>query len=786
MTADGDVTSSSISSSLNFPPVLGMGFSSQLGNNDSHSPRTSRRSILNPGGPSSSQAHNIAGEVISGFSPKFSSWMSSHSNSLDARNDRLGSFPPPPITESSLSPSPRSSPSKRIRAQTWDAMSGRLSPTGRSISMKSFGSLDNHSISGSESSFRASSPRPGRTKSLITMLGSASNSHDASYGNPDSSDDGSEESKHEEGLDATVPEILPPVEESHVKEVKGQPKGILRENQSDLKDSRVRFDEGNRDLGKRSFSVTSIASTSSRPGFSAKLPALTTWDRGDHDSGILSPTSAASSTSGRNAYAHRLHSKPSLLSKLNPLRNVSWSLIGACIVRSAPCFWCSKKVGKSGSATDREILLRLNILVMIMSLVQVSFGLFHFITVLLGVIQDPVIGGDASEGNGVPDDGEDQVPMLTMTLWSLETFVYFLSIFGVILLIACLVAQKAIRNVNLGGNIRFMWVLLWLLPIQIFCAIGLFDYYNVNYVTTKHRWLSPTMVWVRDLYCEEGTSNGKCTVPIDGGEGYESEDAWCKANFDGATDCTSIRNSAQNLSNVVSQIYYTCNGIWAILQVVLMWTTLCVLQAIITAPLVQRSRESNIPLWLSLPIVGCYTLGILLILSPWTTEVRDLYVIAITYVLCGGAFSAAMLIGVFLKCYTVLNSTQRRIKQTIVVFFNGFVVLTIFACTTIFAVSLIYSVTIIGYDSADYSRMACFIDVDDSCTGCPDADESFDSVPYDSVCPEWTDSDVQRVVQTTMKQSATVAAIFLVYALVTLRYGLLLFQYVSQYKIEYV
>ena len=86
-----------------------------------------------------------------------------------------------------------------------------------------------------------------------------------------------------------------------------------------------------------------------------------------------------------------------------------------------------------------------------------------------------------------------------------------------------------------------------------------------------------------------------------------------------------------------------------------MWTTLSVLQAIITAPLVQRSRESNIPLWLSLPIVGCYTLGILLILSPWTTEVRDLYVIAITYVLCGGAFSAAMLIGVFLKCYTVLN-----------------------------------------------------------------------------------------------------------------------------------
>ena len=157
-------------------------------------------------------------------------------------------------------------------------------------------------------------------------------------------------------------------------------------------------------------------------------------------------------------------------------------------------------MGKSGSATDREILLRLNILVMIMSLVQVAFGLFHLITVMLGVIQDPVVGGDASEGEGASDDGEDQTPMFTLTLWSLENFVYVLSFFGVILLISCLVAQKAIRNVNLSGNIRFMWVLFWLLPIQIFCAIGLFDYYNVNYVTTKHRWSSPTMLWVRDLY----------------------------------------------------------------------------------------------------------------------------------------------------------------------------------------------------------------------------------------------------------------------------------------------
>lgn len=137
---------------------------------------------------------------------------------------------------------------------------------------------------------------------------------------------------------------------------------------------------------------------------------------------------------------------------------------------------------------------------MIMSFVQVAFGLFHFITVLLGFIRDPVIGGDASEGNGASAYREDRSPMFTLNLWSLDLFVYVLSLFGVILLVACLFAQKAIRNVNLGGNMRFMWVLLWLLPFQIFCGIGLFDYYSVNYVTTRHSWSSPAMLWVRNLY----------------------------------------------------------------------------------------------------------------------------------------------------------------------------------------------------------------------------------------------------------------------------------------------
>jgi len=81
---------------------------------------------------------------------------------------------------------------------------------------------------------------------------------------------------------------------------------------------------------------------------------------------------------------------------------------------------------------------------------------------------------------------------------------------------------------------------------------------------------------------------------------------------------------------------------------------------------------------------------------------------------------------------------------------------------------------------ADYSaKIACKLDSGGSCTGCHQDDPRL-------MCPEWTEEDVERVLQTIMKMSASLAAIFLVYSLITLRYGFVLFHHVSRYQIEYV
>lgn len=166
------------------------------------------------------------------------------------------------------------------------------------------------------------------------------------------------------------------------------------------------------------------------------------------------------------------------------------------------------------SATDREILLRLNGLCSFFCVVQIALGLFLFSTSVMGVVQER---DDAVEEAALADDGnapkskqseleneEDLTNLILISpdLWNLKLFVYMLSIVNVVLLIASVLSQRVIREVNLVGSVRFMWSLFWLLPIQIFLMIGLFDYYRVMEVWIKHFWGDASMAYLRGLFCK--------------------------------------------------------------------------------------------------------------------------------------------------------------------------------------------------------------------------------------------------------------------------------------------
>lgn len=56
--------------------------------------------------------------------------------------------------------------------------------------------------------------------------------------------------------------------------------------------------------------------------------------------------------------------------------------------------------------------------------------------------------------------------------------------------------------------------------------------------------------------------------------------------------------------------------VWGVLCALLLLLTTNILEQIITKPIVQTSRESNVPGWMSVPTIGCITTGSVFLFSP--------------------------------------------------------------------------------------------------------------------------------------------------------------------------
>ena len=122
------------------------------------------------------------------------------------------------------------------------------------------------------------------------------------------------------------------------------------------------------------------------------------------------------------------------------IKRPSWNRVSSYVVRHAPCFWCISRL--EASATDRAVLGRLNMLCAAFALVQVGAGVFLFIV----------------QSSGGASADENRLEKLTPDLWSLNTSLFFLSFLGIILFVTMILTLRIIRQVNLIGAVRYMWV----------------------------------------------------------------------------------------------------------------------------------------------------------------------------------------------------------------------------------------------------------------------------------------------------------------------------------------
>lgn len=475
---------------------MGAGSSGANSSGDNNNRR--RSSLYAVLGNNSGSQHHISGEVIGtslsqsfAYRPRYNNVSNSYNIrdvSLSSLRGSLTGAPPPPLLATkSSSPTSGHSFRKRLRSATWDSAS-KLSPT--HILSKSNSFQDPRSPT-SSASIGSTSPNS-LTSSLPNRSALDSNTkfmyeEDKVIGISDSSSDGengyNEEMKCEE-----------------VQEMDVSLHSLYEGDESDNKScSPIRSSSGGNNV-KNEDSTTSLTSDvkgvtfsddiieynesgdQHRPSYTAKLPALTQWDSFDSDDeqlhSVRSPSvgSVSSPDMGHHlsqkGFSHfrREPAEPSRLAKLNPFTNLSWSLAGSCIVRTAPCFWCSKNLGIS--PTDRDILLRLNLLCAFFCVIQICIGIFLFVVNYTGYSSSQTAMEIKKDEEEI--EGNEEKPLVSAELWSLELFVYCLAIVNIVLLIASMLAQRAIREVNLVGSVRYMWTLFWVTPIQIFFMIGLF------------------------------------------------------------------------------------------------------------------------------------------------------------------------------------------------------------------------------------------------------------------------------------------------------------------------
>mmetsp|Transcript_33671 Transcript_33671/g.77690 ORF Transcript_33671/g.77690 Transcript_33671/m.77690 type:complete len:303 (-) Transcript_33671:1046-1954(-) len=286
----------------------------------------------------------------------------------------------------------------------------------------------------------------------------------------------------------------------------------------------------------------------------------------------------------------------------------SWTRIGSsCIVRHAPCFWCSLcSPPLDVNATDRAVLFRLNILIIFSSSCQIFSSLFLLFIIFSNMIPLRQDGGSKNCANhtnsttnivvrvlrGVsyrdsivddfdflsltPEDnfsGSDveSGKSLTPSLWNLIWVIIVIGLVGLVILIFSSIAVKTIKEVILAGAMRFYWVLVWVFPVELFFVGNLLDINQVTYTVIVHMWSKSAFFWIREKMCEKESCEGienlstaetKCKAPVFPSNTEEElkqqVNKWCYDRYE-SDNCYDIQHSAQQKFLVITKAFYGAN-----------------------------------------------------------------------------------------------------------------------------------------------------------------------------------------------------------------------------------
>lgn len=412
--------------------------------------------------------------------------------------------------------------------------------------------------------------------------------------------------------------------------------------------------------------------------------------------------------------------------------------------------------------SDRFILARLNILSFFFSATTLVASLWLIVVIFV-------------EGNinTYWDDHQHK-----FHLWNNNGSIVLIGCLAFVLLFTCFWTARIVKEVDLVGALRFLWLLLWILPIAVFLNITAFDYHEVTSAWIRHNWNSMQLWWFRNHLCFPETAESLCMVPIKGGFNYTSEDEWCLGRYN-TTGCTEIRDEAQKQTSFILLCFYRSLASWGCIYMFIMLLIIKSLERIISKPMVQKSREVNVVSWLTFPVLCTALYGSVILFSPYTyfDKLIQPRLIGYLYLITSGLFLIALLMGWILSAFSIRSNVDKQNKSNaalilvVVLFINAFVLLTIMMSSIVWSRNL-------DLDDGERGSIACTLN-NSECTNCDDRIAAFR-------CPEWNFEEITNIVCRQLIQSAVMAAIFILYDLNVMIHGFNLRKHLSMYQIDYV
>lgn len=118
----------------------------------------------------------------------------------------------------------------------------------------------------------------------------------------------------------------------------------------------------------------------------------------------------------------------------------------------APCFLCVRM-----NKTNRNLLSRLNIVAGFFYLVQIGLAMYFVIVMLDPRIVDRTINAEEYKPSA----------NVIINVWSPTSYLVLQWATCCVALLSTILTHRIIQNVDLQGSVRYLWVLLWMLPIEV-------------------------------------------------------------------------------------------------------------------------------------------------------------------------------------------------------------------------------------------------------------------------------------------------------------------------------